>query len=60
MNADRPSGSDDWPTEKLRRFVKAWRDGVEITHMAERFGVSVSRVSHLADELGLAPRRGNR
>lgn len=57
MKSDQlPAG--DWPDKKLRRFEKAWRDGVDIVDMAARFGISPSTVSHIAERRGLPQRRG--
>jgi len=44
-------------TEAQRaRIAKCWKDGVELAHIAERFGVTESCISQIAKRMGLTPR----
>ena len=44
---------EEWSPEKLARFERAWKDGVEIELMGERFGITASAVSSIARRRGL-------
>lgn len=50
----RPPRGEGLTAAQVERFKKCWYGGIEITFIAERFGLTESGVSALAKRLGLA------
>jgi hypothetical protein len=48
-----PARKEGWSPERYARFEKAWKDGVEIELMGERFGITASAISSIAKRRGL-------
>jgi hypothetical protein len=48
-----PAHKGGWSPERYARFEKAWKDGIEIELMGERFGITASAISSIAKRRGL-------
>ena len=52
----RPTFHERLTPQQIQRIAKCWREGIEIEHIAERFGITCGAVSNIAAKYHLPPR----